>query len=89
MGKVTKLINELIQDPSKVELLADILTEADALEKSELEAYALVEKTQASNRSLLQRVAAQPDTPLEEKKPALTAKDITESIVTEMNGGNE
>lgn len=89
MGNLSKLIKDFISDPSKIEMLPELLTAAETLEKSELDAFALVEKTQATNRSLLQRVAAQPDTPPADEPKKMTAADISDSIVKEIYGGNE
>lgn len=89
MGNLSKLIADFIADPTKIEALPDILAAADTLEKSELDAYAMVEKTQSTNRSLLQRISTQPEPEAKpEEKPA-TAEDITSSLVDEMFGGKE
>jgi len=86
MAKLLDLLNEFSKDPSKIESLPDIINEATLMQQSEINSQALLEKAQSSNRSLLSQIVVQPD-PTQEEVKEISTKDITDSLINEMNGG--
>ena len=86
MGKLYDMVLEFSKDPSKIESIPDILQGVLDIETSEINNQSILEKVQSSNRSLLSQIVEQP-TAKEEDKQDYTAKDITASLIEELNGG--